>query len=164
MEGHFYSKDFRYFYCEFCDRSICEQNPANGWHVQVRYLDAGTPICLKCYEEHILKNGIDRESFEDGTIAGMFLETSELETAGYKPVPEFIDKHIQRESDAESYCKKALELIDAGYTIVTDYERMAIGGIEGYVTMYARKYELECADCIIARDTDDCTAAECDRH
>ncbi len=138
QQGRMYSKDFNYFYCESCDRNICEQDPSNGWHVQVRYLDE-EPICLKCYEAHILEHGIDRESFENGALQGMFLEVSELEDAGYEQVDGFVDRHIRGSDDATPYCAKAIELIDAGYTVITDYERMAIGGLEGYVTMYARQ-------------------------
>jgi hypothetical protein len=157
QQGRIYSKDFNYFECDVCGRNICEQNPRNGWHTQVRGLEE-EQVCLKCYEEHIIEHGIDRGSFEDNKINGMFLETSEIEAAGYKQVEGFVYKQIQGEEDAEPYCKKALELIDVGYTVLTDYERMAIGGLEGYVTMYARKLPVGCIRCTDSRGIEDCDA------
>lgn len=53
-----------------CDREICEQNPSNGWHIQYRDYD-GDRLCLRCYKDLILENGIDREKLEDGKIPGM---------------------------------------------------------------------------------------------
>lgn len=131
-------KDFNYFYCDSCGRDICEQDPTNGWHVQVRYVE-DEPVCLRCYQEHIIQHGIDRESFEDGGLNGMFLDRSVIEDAGYEPIDGYVDAHIRTREDARSYCDKALKLIDDGYAVINGYERMGIGGLEGYVTMWARK-------------------------
>ncbi|MCW4050398.1 MAG: hypothetical protein NWE89_11760, partial [Candidatus Bathyarchaeota archaeon] len=80
--GNVYSKDFRYFTCPVCEREICEQNPANGWHVQYRvYQDE--QICNKCYEQICFEQGVDRKYFKDGTVHGLFFNDSDLTEHGY---------------------------------------------------------------------------------
>ena len=53
QDAHLYQDDFQYFTCEHCGRLICEQNPANGWHVQVREWE-NCRICLKCFQKIVL--------------------------------------------------------------------------------------------------------------
>ena len=66
--------DFRYFECMACYRTICEQNPRNGWKVQYRVDDFEDyeQICLQCYQTELLENGVNREKIENGEIDGMF--------------------------------------------------------------------------------------------
>ena len=135
QEGHFYSKDFSCFRCISCDRVICEQNPANGWYVQVRYIDE-EPICLQCYEKHLYENGIDIESFEERTLKGMFFNASDLTEAGYEQVEGYTPIHIHSRDSVDLYCKKAIELITAGHKVINEYDRLGIGGGEGYVTLW----------------------------
>jgi hypothetical protein len=132
--------DFRYFDCEICHRMICRQSPRNGWHTQVRLInDGASEICLRCYEEDILENGIDQESFEEGKISGLFLNDADLAEKGFERVEGFHYVHIQSKSSARLYCEKALKLIEDGFIVATNYERMAIGGLEGYVSMWVKK-------------------------
>ena len=128
--------DFRYFHCPCCGRYVCEQNPRNGWHSQYRMLH-DEQICLKCYEEHILAHGIDREELGDGHLPGMFFsgDNSEPLDAGYHIVPPFYDYRV---GDPEPIIARALELIDSGQQVIIGYERLAIGGLEGYVTLFAK--------------------------
>lgn len=136
MEGHLYSKDFSYTYCESCDRTICEQNPKNGWHSQFRTLDEES-ICNQCFEEHTFENGIDIEEFESEHIQGLFFIDSELKKHGFSLVGYgFINTLISSAESATRYCDKALELIAAGHKVINNYDRLAIGGGEGYVTMW----------------------------
>jgi hypothetical protein len=129
--------DFRYFWCNECNRWVCEQNPSNGWHGQYRELDCEL-VCLKCYEEIILNNGISREKFEEGKLHGMFLSTdnSEAREAGFKEVDGFVDYRV---GDEKPVCDKAMSLIDDGYKVIVAYESMAIGGLEGYITLMVKK-------------------------
>ena len=138
FDGQIYSKDFNYFTCYDCGRKICEQNPRNGWHVQFREYDDYEKICLSCYQKNILENGIDREVFENGRINGMFLESGIAEENGYEQVDGFVYNHIVTREDARKFSDKALELIDSGKKVIVDYESMAIGGSEGYVTLLAK--------------------------
>jgi hypothetical protein len=128
--------DFRYFDCPCCDRMICEQNPSNGYHTQYRIYQ-NEQICLKCYEKIILENGVDREEFEEGRLPGMFLSSGNEEaiSAGYKEVEGFVDYRV---GDGQPICDKALALIDEGCKVILAYESMAIGGLEGYVTLLAK--------------------------
>src|SRR5687768_17417063 len=52
--------DFRYFECADCRRMICEQNPHNGWHSQVRWVE-DEQVCLKCYETLMYETGVSLE-------------------------------------------------------------------------------------------------------
>lgn len=131
---------FRYFDCPLCQRTITRQCPTNGWHSYVRdYEDE--EICLSCYEQIIIKDGIARESFEAGKLDGMFFNEKDLINAGYNMVPEMENFFVRTEYDVERYCSVALEYIDEGYLVVTEYEHMAIGGLEGYQTMWIKRKE-----------------------
>jgi len=137
-EDLFERHDFCYFYCHECGRVVCEQNPSQGYFTQVREIN-GEQYCLRCYEKIILKDGIDLETFEEGRISGMFFSSGnpELIDAGYsevKNVPGF----IRSQESINTYCEKAIELINDGYKVVTAYERMGMG-LEGYVTMFYRR-------------------------
>ena len=129
--------DFRYFECMECCRLVCRQSPSNGWHVQVREMEDGE-VCLQCYEIMILRDGLPREGFENGTIGGMFFSGDNREPydAGYTIVEGFNDYHV---GNSEAVCSKAIELINSGYQVVIGFERMAIGGLEGYITMFYKK-------------------------
>jgi hypothetical protein len=138
---YMYQDDFSYFYCDPCEREICEQNPANGWHIQYRWVDDGQ-ICLRCYQDRILDEGMgfERQKLERGEIPGMFFSYGNLEPmeAGYEEVPGFTDYRVDSEERADAFRKKALELLDQGRKVVIGYERFAYGGGEGYVTLMAK--------------------------
>jgi len=132
--------DFAYRNCESCDRYICERCPSNGWHEYFRYSEEHGQECLKCYEERILDNGIDAESFTQGKIKGMFFSfgNPELAEKGYQPVPGFTDYFIRGSASVKEYCTKALELIGNKNMVITGYESMGLGGGEGTVSMYSK--------------------------
>lgn len=67
----------------------------------------------------------------------MFLDWRELEEKGFTCIIE--DRHITGKDSAKSVCEKGIELIKAGNKVLIAYERMAIGGIEGYVSLYSAK-------------------------
>jgi hypothetical protein len=131
--------DFSYFTCGECEREIRGQNPRNGWHVQHRDYD-GETVCLRCYEGLILENGMERGKLEKGLIPGMFFswDNSEPLDAGYRQVPGFTGFFVRTERDAGRVIKKALALMDRGEKVVIGYERLAIGGDEGYVTLFEK--------------------------
>jgi len=140
MQEYFFGDhDFKYFHCDKCHRLVCEQNPRNGWHTQYRDLehDHYERVCLECYEEIIVAEGIPKKSFEDQRLAGMFFNTGEV-PEGYKIVPGFENYFIRSEESIKRYCFKAIELIDQGHKVVTGYESLGLGGGEGYVTMFAK--------------------------
>lgn len=133
QENMFERGEYDFFYCCECDRCICKQNPSHGWHGQYREVDNGM-ICLKCYEEVILREGIPRYKFENGVIAGMFFSTGNTEAldAGWEEVDTFF---IRNQDSIDRYCKKAMDLIDEKYMVINCYESMGLGGGEGTVTM-----------------------------
>jgi len=131
--------DFRYFTCNDCGRMVCRQSPYNGWHSWVRVREDGSEVCLKCFEDDVLENGIPRESFEGGKISGSDFSVEDLRENGYKEVDDFEGVHITGGPSAKRFCDKALGLMDQGKIIVTRYDHMAIGMIEGYVSMWAKE-------------------------
>ncbi|MEW6664140.1 MAG: hypothetical protein AB1512_02820 [Thermodesulfobacteriota bacterium] len=138
-DSHMYEEPFAYFWCNGCDREVCEQNPMNGWHIQFR--DYGDQkVCLRCYKDLILENGVERDRLEAGKIPGMFFDWGNkmaLE-AGYEPLEEFSDFFIDSQKRVDQFRKKALELMDEGLKVVIGYERMAITGTEGVVTLLVK--------------------------
>jgi len=126
--------DFRYFDCEGCNRTICEQNPSNGWHAQYRIVD-GEQICLKCYEDELMEHGVNRESIENGTLPGMFFSGGNPEplAAGYEPHG---DRFVS--GDADAVCQEVLALMDSGRQVIIGYESMGIGGGEGTVSLHSK--------------------------
>jgi hypothetical protein len=140
--------DFRYFTCCVCDRIICEQHPGNGWHTQ--YRERGDEqICLRCYEKEILTEGIPREKFEEGHLEGMFFsgDNHELRDAGFVAVVDYA--HVSGTASAKDLCKQAIELIDSGKLVVIGFESMAIGGLEGNISMWAKDAWLGCPECLL---------------
>jgi hypothetical protein len=150
-EKHFCSDDcqttylysggsFEYQDCPACGRTICQQNPGNGWMWQFKEYN-NEEICLSCYEKIILANGIPGESFMNEQIPGMFFsgDNHELFNAGYEEEPEFHGKFIRSKESIKDFCDKAIMLINSGYKVVVAYESMGIGGGEGYVSLYKKR-------------------------
>lgn len=130
--------DFRYFTCPICNRIIIRQCPSNGWHSYVRESENGD-VCLRCWEEDVYENGLPRERFEEGQIPGMFYSRNDLMNHGFEQVPGFDNFPITSGFRARAFCDAAIRVMDEGCLVAVDYERMAIGGLEGYVTMWAKK-------------------------
>jgi len=137
--GIIYSKDFAYFDCDDCGRTICQQNPSNGWMSQMHIID-GCQICNKCYEEKTLVDGINDE-FDGTNIPGQFYNYKEIEEAGWEEV----EGHILAGSGHSGYRdpKDAIGIIqkwiDAGKKVLVNYNSMAIGGLGGYVSIYIKE-------------------------
>jgi len=127
--------DFRYFVCEDCGRIIIGQCPSNGWRSYIKERD-GQQICIRCYQDDILKNGHNEKDFEDGHIPGDFFNESDLKKHCWGE--ERSHTHICGEKDAKSFCDLALTLIDEGKKVLVDYDAMGIGNSEGYVSLWAK--------------------------
>jgi len=140
--GDSYYSDFWYCYCDWCGRDICFRNPSNGWHEHFRVV-VDEYVCLRCYEERILADGQPEEDFQgDGIHGGMFFSygNSEPKEAGYE---EAVTMFIGGSAHAEKYNEMARELIAEGNQVITCYERLAIGGLEGTVTMMYKPRSLQ---------------------
>lgn len=140
-EAYCRSGSFDYVDCESCGRLVCEQNPANGWHWQFRDHSEIGYVCLRCYEKEVLENGQPASDFVSGSIrGGMFFSSDNHEPtdAGFAEVPGFETYFISSEGDALRYNAYALALTKDGHKVVTGFERLAIGGLEGYVTMFMK--------------------------
>ena len=132
--------DFAYRYCDGCSRCICERSPRNGWHTHFRIVNECELLCLKCYEEEILEKGCEESSFSSGMIPGVFFSQDNHEPldAGYEVVDGYGYCSIASSTQAKQFCDAAIRLIESGNKVVVGYERMAIGGLEGCVTMFAK--------------------------
>lgn len=135
------SGEFDYLICEACARRVCEQNPHNGWHIQFRHNENLGYICVRCYQDEILKNGQPRADLESGSIyGGMFFSwgNTEPKDAGFQEVAGFRDYFVEGLESARKYNTHALSLIDGKCNVLTAFDRLAIGGLEGYITMMAK--------------------------
>jgi hypothetical protein len=149
-EAYIHADSFGYRDCESCGRTICQQHPGNGWQWQFREHEDLGETCLKCYQDEILENGQPRSDFESvphqpaGKIkGGMFFSwgNTEPKEAGFEEVDGFDNYFVQDRTHAVLYNERALQLIDAGRRVLTGFERMAIGGLEGYITLMVKPEE-----------------------
>lgn len=128
-----------YQYCDHCERYIVERCPSNGWHEYFRYTDDDEAICLRCYEEDIVANGQPDTDFDGATIGGgMFFSggNPELVEAGYERLTKaFIDGG----NAAYCYNDMARAYLRQGYQLVTAFESMAIGGLEGSIELWGKR-------------------------
>lgn len=157
MKGEVYSKDFAYFECADCNRTICEQNPSNGWHVQYRHVDGdcGDRICLKCYEEQQFKEGVDIDDvIRKQQLPGMFFNTSDLEREGFEVVEgwDSVEVGMGRITSTEpsGVFKRLADARDQGVfkdkIVIINYESMAIGGLGGYFSIYVKPKQQDASD------------------
>lgn len=142
--GMYYSKDFSYFYCNGCYRDICQENPANGWHTQIRYVD-DEPMCTKCYEDMLMKDGINIEDIlYKRQLPGSFFSSEVLKENGFDVDGEFYHQQIGMGysttvsedvlfNKLESHKERLSEKI-----VIISYDSMAIGGLGGYVTLWTK--------------------------
>ena len=127
--------DFRYSECDICQRLVCNQSPKNGWHVQMMWYK-DEYICLKCYEKEMFLYGIDEDTIDDRSLSGMFFNYDELEEQGFKRD----SIHFAASTyDAIHINARMRELISEGNYVLLNYERMAIGGLEGDCSIWKRK-------------------------
>jgi hypothetical protein len=143
--GRIYSKDFAYFDCECCGRTICEQNPSNGWMTQFRIVNECEYICLKCYEEDLFKNGIDLdEVLRTETIPGMFFNTDDLKREGFEVFDDMdgvmVGSGRVGYSDPNNFFSRIKNKYDElkSKIVIFEYDSMSIGGLGGYVTVWAK--------------------------
>ncbi len=132
--AYLYTGDFQYRTCEGCERLVCQQNPSNGWMWQYRNHAGLGEICLQCYETEILKNGQPRSDFEGDRInGGMFFShgNREAHARGFEEVDGFEYFFVDSHERARRYNERALGLSDRGNLVITAWERMAIGNLEG---------------------------------
>lgn len=143
-KGEIYSKDFAYSTCDSCDRTICQQNPSNGWMYQFHdYEDIR--ICNKCFEEQMFEKGLDLdEILRTKQLDGGFFNKADLEKAGFEIADDLdgvmVGSGHSGYSDPKNFFdrlnKKRDEL--SGKKIILSFESMAIGGMGGYVTVWVK--------------------------
>ena len=134
FKGEVYSKDFGYQECPRCGRTICVQNPSNGWMTHFREVD-DDEICLKCFEELKFGEGITDAEIESGELKGMFYSNVELEEHGFT----FHSNHYVQGSDhARRVLAEAKALKEDNYIVFLGYDALAIGGLEGHISLFKK--------------------------
>jgi len=135
--------DFHYEECVVCGRTITVRNPDNGWmsffrNLTDEYGEWIGQICLRCYEEDLLENGLSDVSLESGEISGMFFsgDNHELYDAGFECVHDY--EFVNSPKKAQELCAEGVELKKQCYVVVFGFERMAIGNSEGTVSMWKK--------------------------
>ena len=137
MKGDIYSKDFAYSYCDSCGRTVCNQNPANGWHSQIHIFD-GYVECNKCYEERTLSEGIN-EDFTGDSIPGQFYNTSDIEAENWvKHSDHQVGSGYTTTVSPQPVIDLIQQLIDQDNKVLVNIESMAIGGLGGYISIYTK--------------------------
>lgn len=130
--------DFFWHYCDGCYRYVCYRNPRNGWMGQFRLVNDCEELCLRCYEESVLADGQEEEDFAGDVIkGGMFFNRGnpELMDAGYECLKEAF---IGGGGAALAYNQEARGYIAQGYQLVTAFESMSIGGLEGSIELWGK--------------------------
>lgn len=144
MYGYEYSKDFDFFTCLACGRTICKQNPSNGWMVQYKQGEDGECECNKCVEEYLLVEGIDLDyALENNSLRdGLFMNSGELESAGWEQTEvsgAMIGSGRSEHSDGSVIWNKLQEIQESGMKAFVEIDSMAIGGMGGYVTIWQKQ-------------------------
>jgi hypothetical protein len=95
--------------------------------------------CGKCKQQHWEE--LEPEGFEEGHLEGMFFNSGNPEPleAGYVVDERVHNTRVAGSNKAKEICAIALAHIDAGRKVVIGYESMAIGGIEGYITLFYKE-------------------------
>ena len=134
--------DFHYFGCECCGRMVIVRCPSNGWHSYRRMVNEFEEWCLACVEDTLLAKGIAGfpaeldEVLNTGLLFGMFFDVNALEDDGWVATQYRV--FINSEESAMGLASEAKRLHDQGRLIIIGYESMAIGGSEGYVTLFSK--------------------------
>lgn len=138
MIGRVYSKDFDYEHCQDCERTICLQNPSNGWMVQGHQNDAGWE-CNKCYEERTMPDGINDE-FNGSQIPGQFYNDEDIIENGWTKIHDniLVASGYSGYNDPKHAIGMISDLIEAGDKVLVNHEAMAIGGLGGYISIYTK--------------------------
>jgi hypothetical protein len=131
--GTLYSKDFAYQVCESCGRTICQQHPGNGWRWQFK-----GEVCCKCYQDWTLKEGQDREEIDkilnESQCPGEFYNESDLHDHDWER-----DEAYKLPDHMEPFRQRILALVNQNKKILINFDRMAYGGMEGYISIYLKK-------------------------
>lgn len=151
-KGEEYSKDFRYKICPCCEKTICTQNPLNGWVTQFKADPQADPddewaedICSKCFEEEIIESGISIDQMiETKQIKGSWFSSNQLEEAGFEKSEDIdyylVGSGVSSNNPEQNFFNKIKNLKESGVLdnkiVLFDYDSMAIGGFGGYVTMW----------------------------
>jgi hypothetical protein len=120
------------FICVECERVILKRNQINTLKPQYRDTIPSDefpclPVCLKCYNDHILKNGQERFEFEDEhgnprmvVDSGGSFGYQILEKYGYDEKSWHV---MSRVEDCTECNFQALKLMDNGFQVIVNIRR-----------------------------------------
>jgi hypothetical protein len=126
--------DFRYFTCSVCERVVISQCPDNGWRSYKRTeAESGEEICVACWQKNMLENGLKEDE-----LTGDFFNSSDLSLHSWVPVPGG-QMFINSKRGQEELGNFVKDLFAKGLKVLIDYNRVAIGGLEGSLTVYSKR-------------------------
>lgn len=135
--GNVYSKDYNWFECDNCGRNICEQNPSNGYHVQVHYNFRDYDyICNQCFSELIISGGMELDDLDNGII-GTWHGCEDFEKHNWEIVDDIFIRGLHSVECLREKIQK--ELIDNGFDFLIELCRLGLGGFEGSIALWKRK-------------------------
>ena len=103
-------------------------------------------MCLKCFQDEVLENGVDlNHAVKNQTLSGMSFCKSDLEAHGFEIVDGWDDVGIGMgyvgNYDIDTFFKRldnTRKIYLRDKIVVIDYGSMAIGGLGGYITLWAK--------------------------
>lgn len=134
---------FAHQFCEKCEEWIPKHNPQNGWRGFFVSFEGDT-VCVGCYQNHLLENGQPEDDFirSSSIKGGDFFSTSELREAGYEEVEGLTRFRIRSKNDAREFNARAAQMVTYSSKVITSYDSLGLGGIEGYVTLWAKTEDM----------------------
>jgi hypothetical protein len=133
-------ESFKFFDCEYCNRTICEQNPNNGWETQYQILkiheDYPEQICNDCIRLMVVKQDSKINNPE-------FIRSNESFPLLWDSPPEGWQEEkyvvIKSPADYNEFLNELIKLTENGFSVYVKINSMAIGGLEGGLTVYKKK-------------------------
>jgi len=74
-----------------------------------------------------------------GGIPGDFFGRDDVIEHGWTPAEGYQGFFLRGASRVREFCETALALLAAGKKVLIDYDSIAIGGSEGYVSLYTKE-------------------------
>jgi hypothetical protein len=147
-ESYLWHPEFPYLECFHCHRFVCYRLPTNGYHTQFRdhpFEDKTsgvfTEVCEACYSSLVANKGQELDDFlnnqgEPRTQIRGGVWFDEKEFQDYMCDPDFDRYKVSCGREAMLFNARAGDHIKAGRRVVTCLDSMAIGGLEGRISLF----------------------------
>lgn len=167
QEEYLSHPEFPYLECFHCHRLVCYRNPSNGYHGQFHKHpfeedQSGTfnEVCETCHASLVLSKGQKLADFVNKRgealpkiSGGVWFDEEAF--SGYLCDPDFDRFRVSCGNDAIEFNSRAADHINAGKKVVVSLDSMAIGGIEGRVSLFHTNAEEEESESTSKRPRDE---------